>query len=263
MLKAARNVFRSRCSVSSALYWSSESGAAMPKHAIAHVARKRTPGSQRYTSAEYRPYVTAIGQLALAWNDLHEQLGLLFHMVATLPDDSKVINAFQVVDSDRLKRKMVKAVFASLDPNEIRLNPRAAEDVKWICSQADALEEIRNNAIHSPLLMFTYAEQFGLPTGVFPNDLYGNVRAAKLKDKDLLSEYRYVRDAAAILRDFAEAIEDAWRWTARTRPTWPQRPRLPKRGQKSQRRARREDRSKQLPLLPESSPPSGGPGKPH
>jgi len=226
----------------------------LAKHSTSKGKQKRSPFSERYTSAEYRPYVMAIGQIALAWNDLHESIASLFSAVTSIIGDDKIEAAFQAVDSDRLKRKMLKAAFSQLEPKEIRLNPRAIDDVKWLCGQIDTLEEGRNNAIHSPLHNFQLSGLIdGFPDGVQPNTTRGNNRAMKLKDKNLLTEYRYVRDAAIILRDFAEAIEECWNWTAGKPHTWPERPSLPNRGQKSRRRGQRLDSSKQLPLLPEPS----------
>lgn len=195
----------------------------------------------------------AIGQVALAWNDLHESIGVLFNEITTIPLDGKIEAAFQAVDSDRTKRKMLKAVVAQLDIKEQARNPRAIEDVKWACNQIDALEEARNNVVHSPLMEFQSVLALATPHGISPNFLFGNARASKLRGKDLLTEYRYVRDATFALRDFIEAIEDAWSWSDEKRHTWPDRPQLPNRGQKSQGLGRRSNRPKQLPLLPEAS----------
>jgi hypothetical protein len=227
----------------------------LASHSTNKVRRKRRPlFSETYTSQEYRPYVMAIGQIALAWNDLHESIGALFNSTASIIGEDKVEAAFQAVDSDRLKRRMLKAVFSQLDPKERKLNPKAIEDVKWLCGQIDALEESRNNAIHSPLHNFQLSGLIpDYPDGVQPNTTRGNTRAKKLKDKHLLTEYRYVRDAAIVLRDFVEAIEESWNWTANKLHTWPERPQLPNRGQKNRRPALPSDQAKQLLLLPEPS----------
>lgn len=205
---------------------------------------KQKPQIERFSSREYRPYALAIGQLSLAWNDLHESVCVLFNSIASITDNEKTQAAFQAVDSDRIKRKMLKAVFSQLEPDEIRLNPRAIDDIKWVCGQIDALEEGRNNAVHGPLHSFIYGRIFDLPEGIQPNDVYGNTRAAKLRNKNLLTEYRYVRDAAIVLRDFIDAMEDSWRWLDRRPSTWPERPQLPNRGQKSRDLAQHSDRSK-------------------
>jgi hypothetical protein len=45
-------------------------------------SRKQTDkhwnNSNRFTAKAIRPYAEAIGQVALAWNDLHETLGTIF-----------------------------------------------------------------------------------------------------------------------------------------------------------------------------------------
>lgn len=214
--------------------------------------RKRPRGSEQYTSAAYRPYVMAIGQLALAWNDLHETLGSLFIDITVVVDE-KISAAWQSLGSDRAKRGMLEAVAKSLSPSDIKKNPRGKDDLIWLLRRVTSLEEDRNNAIHSPLRTYDGPiwEMLGKPRGIAPDDSSGNARAKKLLKKNLLIEYRYCRDAVIILRDYAEAIQDAWSYP---KNPWPERPQLPNRGQKKTHQyPRAQDETKQLPLLPEAS----------
>jgi hypothetical protein len=219
--------------------------------------RKRGVGYDRYTSAAYRPYVTAIGQIALAWNDLHETLCSLF-VTLTVAVDPKIDAAWQSLPSDRAKRGMLRAAIGQMYANEIKLNPRAQEEMKWFLGQLDRLEEDRNNAIHAPLASYSHPifEMMGMKErGIQPYDLRENRRAANLKNKDLLTEYRWARDAVILMRDYAEEIEGSWNWTEDKRDPWPERPRLPNRGQKSRAKVQPSRRSpaRQLPLPLKSS----------
>jgi hypothetical protein len=126
------------------------------------------------------------------------------------------------------------------------------EDILWILDQADKIEEIRNNAVHSPLI-HTFNEfdisplhpasadrrKYGWMTGgnITPNVLMRNRRALRIAQKDaneeFLAELRWARDASVILRDFALRIF----WALLYEPApWPRRPSLPKRGHRKTRR---------------------------
>lgn len=102
--------------------------------------------------------------------------------------------------------------------------PRIIDDLKWLCGRADALEDLRNDALHSPL----WAQPRGPDQAyVGPMIGLGHVRAQKLVNKDLLKEFRWCRDAAILLADFAYEIDaslsDPFRsWPKR--PDWPVRP---------------------------------------
>jgi hypothetical protein len=228
----------------------------LAKHSTRTRAGRRYPDFQRYASPAFRPHALAIGQIALAWNELHEVLCAFFASMTATIDEWKIEAAWQSLPSDRAKRGMLKAVFNNLSGEDRRRNPRAQEDMKWLLNQLDRAEEDRNNAVHAPLIMFTTPiwESLGKRIGVVqPDDVRENKRAVNLSNKNLLDEYRNVRDEIIILRCFAEAIEDAWCWSGKQTRTWPDRPRLPNRGQKSRGRARRSNQPKQLPLPLKSS----------
>jgi len=198
---------------------------------MARATPKRPADTERFTSNEYKPYVTAIGQLALAWNDLHETLGGLFCTIAGDVFEENLIAVWHSAQSDRAKRAMLEALVKNLGWKEKRVNPKAEIDLKWLLGELNSLEDIRNNAIHAPLASFSHPSWrlVGVPAGIAPDDIRGNRRASKLKGKNLLREYRYCRDATIILRDFAEQIADAWGYTEPD-PSWPKRPSLPNKG---------------------------------
>jgi hypothetical protein len=52
-----------------------------------------------------KPYATAIGQTALAWNALHDDLASLFWMLLRTDDSLPILAIWNAIDSDRLQRK--------------------------------------------------------------------------------------------------------------------------------------------------------------
>ena len=113
--------------------------------------------------------------------------------------------------------------------------PKLADDVTWLLDEADKLEDARNDAIHSPLASFAadniWAQHQGIAGRIVPSVAFGNRRAMKLARKDLLTEFRWCRDASLVLRDFAGEIYQA----VAARAAWPDKPSLPNRGQKKRR----------------------------
>jgi hypothetical protein len=163
----------------------------------------------------------ALGQAALAWNDLHEWLGFIFASLSVGRDG--VLNShvlvWHAVASDRSKREMLLAIAKFW----LREKPRDFNAVKWVVDKATALEDDRNNVVHAPIWSSR------LDTVVLPQGTWGNVRALKLEKKNssLMAEYRYVRDTAVVLRNYAydlyHALGDDRRFA------WPQKPALPSR----------------------------------
>lgn len=129
---------------------------------------------------------------------------------------------------------MLKALIKS--PNKrLSTYPRLVEDLSWLLQEADKLEDKRNDAIHSPLVFLDFDGDPTLKGYVIPFDAFGNPRALKLAQKDLLAEFRWCRDASIVLRHFATDLYDA----VAARDAWPDRPSLPNRGQKRTRQGQR------------------------
>lgn len=224
----------------------------MAKRSTSTKARKRNPETEYYTSEQYKPYVMAIGQIALAWNDLHEQIGDIFLKVTIeyMPEEDFFVAGWQSLSTDRAKRAFLRSGMGTLHPK----HERWVKEVIWLLGQADRLEEDRNNAIHAPLIWFpAEAEEHGLKGGVQPHRISMNKRALNLSNKDLLTEFRWIRDAIIVIRDYAYDLYEAWEWGKEIRRSLPRRPSLPNRGHKSRRLVRPSDRPIQLPLLPEAS----------
>lgn len=200
--------------------------------------KRRTPSwkTEKFTGRHYRPYVAAIGQLALAWNAFHEDLALLFIELLANGRAYPATDIWNSANYDRPKREMLRAVVKTNWSSHSQYSKLAA-DVEWLLNVADSLEDARNDAVHSPLIFYGRESQLAVIAGyadrVMPSIAHGNKRAMKLGKKDLLSEFRWCRDCAVVLGDFAAALYLA----VASRTPWPDRPSLPNRGQKKRRPA--------------------------
>src|SRR5579863_6520290 len=84
-------------------------------------AKKLSRPSQRYTSAEFLPYVRALGQIALAWNDLQESFADIYwtlHLCGP-PQPGDLIDytplrLWHGIASDRQQRKQLRTLMKNL-----------------------------------------------------------------------------------------------------------------------------------------------------
>jgi hypothetical protein len=190
------------------------------------------PRYQNFRGKHFKPYVTAIGQLVLAWNDMHQSFGYLFCSITGDDPHDNIIRAWDSIGQDRSARGMLKAVVNGERDEELHGEfPRLREEVLWLLGQANALEDSRNDAIHTPM------SDFRDPPRVVPMWAFGHPRALKLANKpDLLSDLLWIRDTALALRDYAGELDHA---ITSFRAKWPKRPSLPNRGQKKLARGQR------------------------
>jgi hypothetical protein len=184
---------------------------------------------ERHTGRAYRPYATAIGEVALGWNDLHERLGFLFAIsIVKAKSHEELVRAWSGLDSDRAKRKMFRQSLAV----EFRLNyrhrPKLADDLRHLLNLADKLENNRNDAVHVPLIIWTERDVrirgVGSP-GVKPDMSTRNQRSINMvKHDDMLAKIRWCRDAIFVLRRYCGALTEALLFDKKP---WPKRPSLP------------------------------------
>jgi hypothetical protein len=224
---------------------------------------------QPFTEVQYRSYCLGIGQLVLTWNDFHEKLALLFTAILSYADRKRIPkkqrDEFELREMERLaglwssslydrpKREMLRGILVPLVLDDFIAYHGIEEDINWILDEADKLEDIRNNAVHSPMLeglnfhdlsivarplrpdRSWMSKEDKIRLGVAPNTLMKNRRAlrlAKNAQHDLLAEFRWAREATSTLRDFA--LNMVWALMREDVP-WPRRPALPNRGQKKKR----------------------------
>jgi hypothetical protein len=187
----------------------------------------------------FAPYTTGIGQVALAWNDLMDELGGLFTtLIPTGGDDFLILEKiWNVPKADRQKRDLLDAVVnyaVAYDFNHPK-GFKIVEDLKWIMNRANALEDARNNAIHASLYLWGSGASAKF-MGDVPYDgnwiraspFSGSPRTKKLREADLLKEYRWCRLAAVRLRDFVyEATMCLWRLRQQKETPWLDRPKWP------------------------------------
>jgi hypothetical protein len=181
-----------------------------------------------------RPYFLELGKLVFAWNVLHDQLGAIFTTV--FGNSTRVgLGVWHSVQSDRTQRKMLRiAVSDNVDPRERTIAAVKCKDILWLVDQVNNLADKRNSAIHSSYTFFTAYGSGDSKTQFIPNFMFGNPRASKLKDKDLLKELRWYRQQAEVFYLYAF---DIWAAMAFSEP-WPDRPVLPSLGQKKSRQKR-------------------------
>jgi hypothetical protein len=227
---------------------------------MAEVRAKDMPeGSHRFTERAFKPYAVAIGQFCLAWNDLHERLGILFlalcsarrlrpgrasksRMNATVDE----ANSFSVHAAvwhsghyDRPKRDMLRAAVETVWVADE--HPKMAEGLRDLLNRTDELENTRNTIVHTPFQWgppYFEDQPRGRP-GVRPNLFLGNKRAQKLSElsfkKKILDEIKWAYAAALALRDYAASLEAVMTGDVKT---WPDKLRLPNRGQVREAKSR-------------------------
>ena len=113
--------------------------------------------SARAKKAALRPLTAELGYLAIAWNQLHHNLSLLFTLLVRSTDQFVANAVWYSTDSDFTQRKMLRAV-VELDEKvpgiSKRLPALQRDEILWILDQIDdPLRHKRNNALHSPLVM--------------------------------------------------------------------------------------------------------------
>jgi hypothetical protein len=166
-----------------------------------------------------RPYALEVGKLIFEWNKLQEYLGLIF-MMTLKQHSATALAVWHSTDNDRTQRKMLRAAAGKAFGQDSLAPEKALEDIIWLVNKADDLANARNNAIHSPIMLI--ASEFpSLTIGSFW--FYGNPRAANLKGKELLTEFKWGWKTARTLAIFALGIYQALSHGA----TWPKRPLLP------------------------------------
>lgn len=203
---------------------------------------KRLPPSQ-FTHQRFAPYALAIGQASLAWNYLHEILGTTFEMLAQSGCTS-IRLIWYSQEYDRMRRKMLSAAIKGRRIPSPDPHAKHCDALVWLLAEINKLEDARNTTIHSPLAYMSerIATALQRQPGISSFDLHGNPRATQLSAKDLLVEFRWLRDRAVALTEYAIQINFAW---AGLRTSLPDKPKLPTREhQKRRQLAHRKGRTK-------------------
>lgn len=170
--------------------------------------------------AKIRPYFTAVGRVAHAWNQLQEALGQLFAEV--VGSNHRVILAIWYSSkSDRAQHEMLRAAIVGSGDNRWR-RATARGDLEWLVNKATELAQKRNEAIHAPIGMIV---DEGNPK-IIPSYFFGHPLAQSLQNKDLLQELDWCERWATALHNYADECRAGVRHAKRP---WPRRPAQPNR----------------------------------
>jgi hypothetical protein len=180
----------------------------------------------RYSGSEFAPFVTALGQFALAWNDLQYNLCELFSIVALerAPQPGDMVNyvptyIWHAIKSDRSQRDMLQA---AIKHSKLAVyHEKLIEDGAWLVAKVGSLEDRRNDIIHSSLIPLQLGQN---SRTIVPNKFGKNPRAEKLDTAaDLLKEIQSACTTAIQLSDYAMLLQNA---VLSPRSSWPRKPAL-------------------------------------
>jgi hypothetical protein len=235
-----------------------------PYNTAAYGARKSPKGPrwkpkhQRFTEDELRPYALAVGQVALAWNDLYEIMAQLFCTLSGGGWVSKHLAVWHSQTMDRPKRELLRATVEYLTADEEARFPKMRESVIWIADEAQRLEDARNNTVHLPLVLLRggaltqAARERGIKVpDVMVHTLNNHPRAKRMLQKNLLGEFRRCRAKILALRDFTYNVDRA---LCAAHAPWPDIPGSPNPRAKSGPQGKVQSRPKQHPPRPKPSP---------
>jgi hypothetical protein len=198
---------------------------------------KRAPPfiRHRFSEPHFRPYAVAIGELILAWNDLHERLAGLFAQAMIGSNVKQSFGVWHKTRADQAKRNLLKAAITNIPDRDLIKRPTVVKEIAWILEVADKLEGLRDDSVHGPLTASwgILERAIGLSKPIVtPNTYFGNQRAHRLKqNEDILRDFKYAKRRILILRDYVLAIDTAW---LNVNMPWPDRPELPDRNSNRQ-----------------------------
>ena len=192
----------------------------------------RMPYRARYTESPFRPYLLAVGQVAMAANDLAHRLSGLFWTITGGGSMDVQLASWNALPTDRTQQNMLRKTIAAAFPKSggsyVQVQfPTAATDLGWLLVEAGKVLSDRNNVIHCPFIL----HPSGTTKVVTTQTVMRNPQAIALQKvidggRDLLTELRWYRDKILVLRDYCWRCDDA---LCRDHAEWPQKPRLPSR----------------------------------
>src|SRR5215211_6790047 len=103
------------------------------------------------------PYITALGELVIAWNSLQEQLAELFWTVTGISNGRVPLAIWHAANSDRTQRQMLRAAAENAFATD--KDKKTRDDILWLLDRANSLADQRNDAIHSPFWFIRPAGQ--------------------------------------------------------------------------------------------------------
>jgi hypothetical protein len=187
--------------------------------------KKPFPWLSNFNEKKFEPFIRAIGQSTLLWNDLHEWMGHLYCIAMGGGVINQHLRVWNSLTSDRAKREMLlaAATYAFKEDrgrHQTPLDKRSFEALDYLCRESKKLEEDRNNVVHAPLWKSQSDGE------IYPSSAFGNKRAQNLDDKYLRKEYERIRETSRLLRNYAAEIHDPM---CDSHLSWPDTPKLPDR----------------------------------
>lgn len=168
------------------------------------------------------PTALELGKLVFAYNRMQDKLNKLYWAMLGFEHGTRADEEWNKLRSDRDQRKLLR------DAAKKKVWPKAfetitiREDIEWLLDEVDNVGERRNDSIHASFVMITD----GLGTSAASNPFSGSQRSKNLVGKDLLIEFRWYRQCAETLAQYAQAIQYHVLFTDRY-PQFPKRPVLP------------------------------------
>lgn len=159
---------------------------------------------RNFRDPAFNDFALALGQLNLAWNDLHLSMGGLFSSILKITNQLVPNAIWASIKSDRAQRDMIRALLKHPNAIGYELHETGENEITWILGKIENLAERRNDFIHSP---------FVLSGGTEIAPFHGEVhkRGMNLRERDLLAEARWFYDRTTALRDYCDQIEKAIR----------------------------------------------------
>jgi hypothetical protein len=164
---------------------------------------------------KFRPYTMAIGQVAMAANDLADKLSVLFWTITGGGYMDVRLAMWNAQPTDRTQQKMLRDAIKAKFPkgggshDQVRF-PTAAADLDWLLVEAGKVLADRNNAVHCPFIL----HQSRAGKVVLTQTVRRNPQALALDKvvsvgRDLLAELRWYRAKILVLRDYCWLCDDA------------------------------------------------------
>jgi len=133
-------------------------------------------------------HAVAIGRIAMAWNELHENLAEFFGQLFEEADYGLALTSWHALVSDNAQREMLRAVAEVKLGNE----SKAYKELYWSLKQIKKqISNLRNTGVHMPLMSFTDLASDDRTHQILPLSMFGNRKAIAMETsgKDILKEY--------------------------------------------------------------------------
>lgn len=178
----------------------------------------KPPTAEEHQRAEDQ-YTLLIGRVSLLWAKIHEDFAsfYIYRFSETASNLTQI--AWYSHRSDSAQRDLLKETLKRNDIRGAETFPQAREDLIWTIDKISALSRVRNDAIHSAIVL-----KWGSAGGtIAPNPWSLDPRTAKLENVDLMARLNACRADLEELLGFNRLM-----FTCCFNPelfsTWPTRP---------------------------------------